>query len=732
MRTTLLCCAGLAVSGGLGCAGGTSFVHADTTTLGRVVIYRNGVAYFERYAHVADDKLTLAVPADKVDDFLKSLNVVDAKTGEPAPIAYPTDPSKEGAGLIDMQIKLPGTGPHELKLSYVTEAPAWKPSYRVVLGDANKVELVGWAIVDNTSGEDWKSVRLGVGASSAMSFRFDLRSVRLVERETLQSNDLFAQAPPTGEATYGGPTIDATKKLVGELHEEAIAKADEDGAPEPPADAASTPTGGSFIRNTPSVATHATAAGAPPPPSASARAPQPAGPPRVVGARERRKAPEDAVVALAQRLRGATGQVVVEGYAASGDADREAAALERANRVRDKLVRNGVDASRVVAVGKGAETGHEGGARVLESPMATPAGKDEANKSVAVQAAAAAAALDPIGTSHFESQAALTVTRGTSAMVSILHTAAEGEVVYLYDPESARGNAQFAFRSLRLRNPTDSQLESGPVTVFGEGRFVGEGLSEPIPAHQVAFVPFALDRQVVIDRTEGERDEIARILTVQRGVFSTQMQHIRRTAFTLHNRLPNKTVVYVRHSVPASYRTSKAPGDPEHVSGADMYRVEVDGYGKQEIVLEDSTPVYKSTDIRDPAGMQLVRVFLTGAAAGPLKGHVEELVNVQKEIGDDETRIATLRDQMNEYRARMDELHAQIVTLRAVKTAGPLMTSLEKKLQEVSDKLSKSTIDVVALQEKLMLARIKFQDGVAELSLEPHDKTSGATSVANK
>jgi len=58
------------------------------------------------------------------------------------------------------------------------------------------------------------------------------------------------------------------------------------------------------------------------------------------------------------------------------------------------------------------------------------------------------------------------------------------------------------------------------------------------------------------------------------------------------------------------------------------------------------------------------------------------------------------------------------VTLKAVKSGGPLTQSLEKKMQEVSDKLSKATIDLVALQEKLMLARIRFQDGVAELSLE--------------
>ena len=48
-------------------------------------------------------------------------------------------------------------------LTYVTESPAWKPSYRVVVGDKGKVMLEGWAIVDNTSGEDWKGVLVGVG-----------------------------------------------------------------------------------------------------------------------------------------------------------------------------------------------------------------------------------------------------------------------------------------------------------------------------------------------------------------------------------------------------------------------------------------------------------------------------------------------------------------------------------------------------------------------------------------
>ena len=47
-----------------------SFVKVNDVTLGRVVIYRNGVAYYERRATVTGGFLTISVPRDRVDDFL--------------------------------------------------------------------------------------------------------------------------------------------------------------------------------------------------------------------------------------------------------------------------------------------------------------------------------------------------------------------------------------------------------------------------------------------------------------------------------------------------------------------------------------------------------------------------------------------------------------------------------------------------------------------------------------
>ncbi len=723
----------------VGCGSATtSFVKSDTT-LGKIIVYRNGVAYFERSATVTGDTLSLAAPADKVDDFLKSLTVTDAKTGEPAPISYPSS----NGGTVDLKISLPGPGPHEVRLSYVTEAPAWKPSYRITIPKSGKFAIQAWAVVDNTSGEDWQNVRLGVGSSSAMSFRFNLRGLRTVDRQTLRADDLFAMAPPTGGSTYGGDkekAYDFTEDAIAQNEMAQNAARDESRRRESaPVAAASTSSRGPSKAAPPA---------SPPPrpskpgdgwngaagglagagyPAEKAASPQPQG------------AGSLALHNTAEALKRSSNTIVVEGYATSNDGDKTVASLERANKLRDQLIREGVDPQKVVAQGMGEQAGHAGGARIVEKDLRPkPESKgDDAKKGQAGQGSAAADPSkeqgDPIGTSHFESKSAMTVPKGSSAMVSVYKGETDGEIVYLYDAESARGNANYPFKSVRFANPTDSQLEQGPVTVFGEGRFIGEGMSEPIPARTNAFVPYALDRQIVVEQKSGEKDEIARIITVQRGVFSTEIKHTRHLAYTLHNRSGDKAVVYVKHTVPAGYKLAPSVVVAEKLGNANLLRIELAPNAKSELEFDESTPIFRSTDLRTPDGLNLIRAYASSGAldgSAELRAQVSDLIRLQTEMANHELRIQTLREQLGEYRTRMDELHAQIVTLRLVKTAGPIMANLEKKLQEVSDRVSRATVDVVDTQEKLMVARIKFQDGVAELSLEK--KVEPAPAVEKK
>jgi len=67
-----------------------------------------------------------------------------------------------------MSIATSGVGERPLYVSYISEVPIWKSTYRLVLpakaGD--KPLLQGWAIVDNTIGEDWTNVELSLVAGS--------------------------------------------------------------------------------------------------------------------------------------------------------------------------------------------------------------------------------------------------------------------------------------------------------------------------------------------------------------------------------------------------------------------------------------------------------------------------------------------------------------------------------------------------------------------------------------
>src|SRR3984957_5689483 len=71
-----------------------------------------------------------------------------------------------------MTIDTTGTGDRQLYVSYISEVPVWKTTYRIVLPSKSGESplLQGWAIVDNTVGEDWDNVELSLVAGAPQSF----------------------------------------------------------------------------------------------------------------------------------------------------------------------------------------------------------------------------------------------------------------------------------------------------------------------------------------------------------------------------------------------------------------------------------------------------------------------------------------------------------------------------------------------------------------------------------
>ncbi|MFY0535124.1 hypothetical protein [Nannocystis pusilla] len=57
-----------------------------------MVLYRNGIGYFERRGEVKGDALVIKVRKDQVNDLLKSLTVIDRKSGQAVSVSMPLDP----------------------------------------------------------------------------------------------------------------------------------------------------------------------------------------------------------------------------------------------------------------------------------------------------------------------------------------------------------------------------------------------------------------------------------------------------------------------------------------------------------------------------------------------------------------------------------------------------------------------------------------------------------------
>jgi hypothetical protein len=67
-------------------------------------------------------------------------------------------------------ISTTGAGERPLFVSYISEVPIWKSTYRLVLPASGRPFIQGWAVVDNTIGEDWSSVELSLVAGAPQSF----------------------------------------------------------------------------------------------------------------------------------------------------------------------------------------------------------------------------------------------------------------------------------------------------------------------------------------------------------------------------------------------------------------------------------------------------------------------------------------------------------------------------------------------------------------------------------
>lgn len=102
------------------------------------------------------------------------------------------------------------TGARRVTASYMIPAAVWKSSYRLIFPTTGEPTLEGWAIVDNTTGDDWANVNLSVVSGRPISFITQLYEPRYVQRPSGELAENRAVGPQVFEGAISSlPVLQA-------------------------------------------------------------------------------------------------------------------------------------------------------------------------------------------------------------------------------------------------------------------------------------------------------------------------------------------------------------------------------------------------------------------------------------------------------------------------------------------------------------------------------------------
>ena len=118
-------------------------------------------------------------------------------------------------GLRHLTLNALGQGQRELSVSYISEVPIWKSTYRMVFphaGEGNAI-LQGWVVVDNTVGADWDNVQLSLVAGAPQSFIQPLSQPLYTRRPEIPIATEAQLTPQTHEAAESNQELQEIDKV---------------------------------------------------------------------------------------------------------------------------------------------------------------------------------------------------------------------------------------------------------------------------------------------------------------------------------------------------------------------------------------------------------------------------------------------------------------------------------------------------------------------------------------
>jgi hypothetical protein len=301
----------------------------------------------------------------------------------------------------------------------------------------------------------------------------------------------------------------------------------------------------------------------------------------------------------------------------------------------------------------------------------------------------------------------VTVRRDRSALIPILQTRMEGERVSIYN-EATRSDRPMI--GLRLKNSSALTLEGGSLTVIDSNAYAGETLMERLKPNEERFISFALDLATLVTSRSEQGRQPTFLVRILNGVLQSHYYQTDRKVYTITNQTDKPRVVYVEHPLRDKWALSDDTQKPvEKTASFYRFRVEVAPRSTFELpVIERQTlmDTYALTDMNQ----QYLELFVSRKFVDDeTRIALEKIIQLKGQIAAVNDRIAAADRETSEISVDQKRLRENISTLKDTPETKQLIARYVAKAGEQETRLEQ----IAKEKREALLERTRLQNELA-------------------
>lgn len=302
----------------------------------------------------------------------------------------------------------------------------------------------------------------------------------------------------------------------------------------------------------------------------------------------------------------------------------------------------------------------------------------------------------------------VTVRKDRSALIPILQTKMEGERVSLFNEATRRDRPM---NGIRLKNTSKLTLEGGALTVLDGDAYAGEALIERLKPEEQRFISFGLDLgTLVTTKFKSERRPVF-LVRARNGVFETHYYLSETKTYTIINQTDKERVLYIEHPLRTGWKLADAVKPTSQTLNYYRFRVELKPGARIEFPVSETQALMDSYQLSNISTRD-VELFITNRYIdAKTRVELEKLVEIKGRIDRTHARIQTLESEAEEIDEDQKRLRENIKSLKDTADAKQLIARYiakadqqETRLEQINREKKEAQAEAGRLQAELAAA----------------------------